>query len=308
MRPRRSSGASGLAGVFGFVWATACAGGPGVGASASAGSTTTTATTSGEGMTSTTAVTSTSTTSGASGSPTESDPCGFVCPPDVPDRGCDIWAQECPEGEKCNPYAADGGGVWDGAKCFPVDPRPDGPGEPCTAEESGVSGIDSCAEGSMCWNVDPEALIGVCVALCVGSESVCTIDPFGCCPFGSACSISAHAIVNLCLPACHPQIQDCESPGDGCYPVGDEFECVKDASGEDGLPGDPCEHINACDPGTYCGDPTTYPGCDPNADGCCIPFCDLDAPECVGGTECSPWYAGELMPPWYEDLGACVIP
>ncbi|MEZ4449138.1 MAG: hypothetical protein R3B09_06635 [Nannocystaceae bacterium] len=76
-----------------------------------------------------------------------------------------------------------------------------------------------------------------------------------------------------------------------------------------GAAGEDCDFINACDPGSYCGDPAIYPGCDPNAAGCCIPFCSLKAPDCAMGTACQPWYDPmDGVPPGYEDVGACVIP
>ena len=63
--------------------------------------------------------------------------CGFVCDSsDTAGDTCDLWEQDCPEGEKCNPWANDGGASWNALRCVPIDPNPDGVGEPCT-----VSGI-----------------------------------------------------------------------------------------------------------------------------------------------------------------------
>ena len=205
-------------------------------------------------------------------------------------------------------YANDGGSSWNALKCTPIDPDPDGVGEPCTVEGNGVSGIDSCILGAMCWNVDPETNAGVCVGLCQGSEEQCSYDPGGCCPAGSACTIPSNGVLILCLQTCDPILQDCEGQGDVCYPVGDDFQCAPDDSGEMGAVGDPCEYINACDPATHCGDPATFPGCDLRASGCCIPFCEIGVTECPKLTECLPWYDPIDTPPGYEDLGACVIP
>src|SRR5262245_16573954 len=35
--------------------------------------------------------------------------CDFLCPPDVAglEIECDLWAQDCPKGEKCTPWAND---------------------------------------------------------------------------------------------------------------------------------------------------------------------------------------------------------
>ncbi|MEZ4453963.1 MAG: ribulose phosphate epimerase [Nannocystaceae bacterium] len=280
----------------------------------------TTAGTSEGTTTDTTAATATATTGNTSSdtqatgststsSDTESTGCSFLCMPDGGSTGtfeCDIWAQDCKDGEKCNAWANDGGGAWNSTKCVPDGT--DGVGDPCTVEGSGVSGLDSCAKGGMCWNVDPETNMGVCVALCEGSEDKCTADAASCCGPGTACTIANMGSLILCLQTCDPLIQNCENPKDVCYPVNDTFQCAPDVSGDMGAIGDPCEFINVCDPGTFCGNPGAYPGCDPNAAGCCIPFCDLDAPDCVAMTECTAWYDPMDVPPGYESLGACVIP
>jgi hypothetical protein len=65
---------------------------------------------------------------------------------------CDIWQNNCPDGYKCMPWANDGGGSWNALKCSPIDPNPAKPGEPCTVEGNGVSGVDNCEAGAMCWN------------------------------------------------------------------------------------------------------------------------------------------------------------
>ena len=60
---------------------------------------------------------------------------------------CDIWAQDCPDGEKCMPWANDGGNSWNATRCSPLDPNPGQPGDACTVEGCGVSGIDNCDIG-----------------------------------------------------------------------------------------------------------------------------------------------------------------
>jgi pyruvate/2-oxoglutarate dehydrogenase complex dihydrolipoamide acyltransferase (E2) component len=74
----------------------------------------------------------------------------FVIKPDGgPDSiiECDVFAQDCDPGQKCVPWAEGGGGAWNATKC--VDITGDGaPGDPCTAPEGGVAGIDDCALGS----------------------------------------------------------------------------------------------------------------------------------------------------------------
>src|SRR5690606_9890820 len=161
-------------------------------------------------------------------------------------------------GSKCTAWADDGGN-WNAHKCVPVARDPAGPGEPCTVMESAVSGLDDCEEGSICWNVDHDTSQGTCYAFCRHYPEACDADPVGCCPAGYY--VHPHAILPLCWKQCDPFVQDCEGSGEACYPGGNTFQCTPDVSGDAGAIGDPCEYINTCDPGTYCGDPATFPGC-----------------------------------------------
>lgn len=306
----RRLGSIPLVAVFAF---TACLspGAPSItdGATSTTSSGATTDTTAPTTTTSTEGSTTTSTTINTTTADSTETACPFICPPDhAISMSCDQWAQDCPEGQKCNAWANDGGGAWNDTKCVPVDPNPDPVGAPCMVVDSGVSGLDSCVKGAICWDVNQVTKTGTCVAYCSGTESACIRDPGSCCAPGTVCSINASGVVTLCLYSCNPILEDCEGAAEVCYPVDDAFQCAPDVSGDMGAVGDPCEYVNTCDPGTYCGDPATFPGCDPNAPGCCVPFCPLDAPACPPGTVCAPWYDPLDTPPGYENLGSCVIP
>ncbi len=240
--------------------------------------------------------------------PDETDGCVFICTDtDTGGGECDLWDQDCMDGEKCNPWANDGGNSWNSSRCAPVDSGPGQPGDACTAEGSGVSGLDSCDAGSMCWNTDEENS-GVCVALCQGSEQnpVCD-DP------STACIIANDGFLPLCLPVCDPLLQDC-AQGEACYPGDNGFVCAPDASGPElGAFGDPCEYTNACDPSLVCVGAAAFPACDNTR--CCTNFCDLGDPEpssgcggVAGGQECISFFAEGQAPPGTEDVGFCAIP
>lgn len=247
---------------------------------------------------------------GATDDPTGDTTCSFVCDTtggtDPGGPTCDNWAQDCPDEQKCAAYADDGGSSWNNLKCVPAPPDGGQPGDPCTVEGSGVSGIDSCAYGSMCWDVDGDTGQGTCVALCTGSP-----DAPNCAPPDTTCVIANEGVLNICLPKCDPLIQDCQG-GDLCLPNPVDpngFVCVLDASGESGVAFDPCEYANACDQGFVCQDPALAMECDPQALGCCLPFCKLSDPDCPGqGQECLEWYTPGTAPPGYADLGLCGIP
>lgn len=243
--------------------------------------------------------------SSSSTSTTDPTGVGFIDPSDSGgDDDCDTYLQDCVEGEKCNPWANDGGSNWNALDCFPVDPNPVPPGDPCEAVGGGVSGVDNCEVGSMCWDVDEDTDIGVCISMCEGSAAMPTCaDP------STSCVISNGGVLNLCLPSCDPLMQDCVD-GQGCYPIDDTFVCAPDASDENGQAGEPCEFINGCDPGTACVQPDVVgPDCPAGVGACCSEFCNLTAPVCsLAEQECVAWFEEGAAPPQYEDLGICSVP
>jgi hypothetical protein len=221
------------------------------------------------------------------------------------DPWCDVWAQDCPRGEKCTPYANDGGSSWNALKCVPVMEDPAGEGEPCFVVDNGVSGIDNCELGAYCWNVDEENN-GNCVALCIGTPESPTCPD----PENTYCAITGDGVINLCLATCDPLLQDCKA-GEVCiYHWDDSFGCVFDASGEEGQAHDPCEFVNACDPGLICLYTQSAVECDAMASGCCEPYCDLTLPNtCPGmGQVCTPLFEAGMAPPGLEDVGYCALP
>ena len=224
----------------------------------------------------------------------------FLGHPDLGEgHDCDLWSQDCPAGMKCMPWANDGGGSWNATRCSAIDPDPDTVGEPCMVDGSGVSGIDSCELGAMCWDVDPQTNAGTCVALCTGSAAapVCE-DPSHLC-------IGRHP--QLCLPSCCPVEQDCPE-GQACYPLGDTFVCSPDASGDLGAYLDPCEFVNVCDPGYFCANPEVLPPC--VGWGCCAPYCNIGSTTCAEydpNLACVPWFGEGEAPPVYQHIGACML-
>lgn len=239
--------------------------------------------------------------SSATGSSTTEDTIGdhtFLVPPDGGHVSieCSLFEQDCARGEKCNIWADDGGNAWNATRCVPVDRAPDGPDDPCTVEGSGVSGIDSCDIGSVCWDVDPRTLEGTCVSFCTGSENA----PI--CESGLTCT--AGNLIFLCLSTCDPLVQDCID-GEGCYVIEDTTECAPDTSDDSGATFDTCAFANACNPGLNCTDEEIVGLCDEGAEACCTPFCDMQDTTCPEGTQCISAFAEGMVPPGYEDVGVC---
>ena len=226
---------------------------------------------------------------------------GFI--PD-PDGGgvtfeCDPFAQDCPEGEKCMPWANDGGSAWNATRCSPIADNPGQVGDVCTVEGSGVSGIDDCDMGAMCFDVDPETNEGTCVEMCSGDET----NPI-CETANTTCTISNQGSLVLCRPICNPLADEC-APGEGCYPVNDSMVCAPDASGEAGVAGDPCEFLNVCDSGLLCAGPEVVPGC--QASGCCSSFCTIggDDSGCLEGQTCIPFFPDGAPAECLSEVGIC---
>ncbi|MFY0536468.1 hypothetical protein [Nannocystis pusilla] len=154
-------------------------------------------------------------------------------------------------------------------------------------EDAPGDGGDSCDLASMCWDVDPQTHEGECFLRCTGSPE----EPV--CPDGTTCVISNEGAFILCLPTCHPLMQDCPE-GEACLAAGEgfgRFACVAEYSGDEGQAFDSCDYANSCDPGLLCAGPEAAVECDPNANGCCLPFCDTGQPGCPGAMqECLPWF------------------
>jgi len=236
------------------------------------------------------------------------DTISFIIEDDIPNGifQCDLWFQDCPEGEKCMPYASMGG-TWDGTRCSPITGEGQS-GDECTVEGNGASGLDSCDIGSMCWDVNPEDNTGTCISLCTGDATnpICE-NP------DNTCVQANGGALNICLPTCQPLLQDC-AEGQACYPVDDGFTCAPNAN-PDALPYDACEFLNVCPSAHFCANPEIVPPglCDAGAMGCCSPFCDLsgDTDTCLDDSdtwECQPWFEEGQAPPAFTDVGLCALP
>jgi len=228
----------------------------------------------------------------------------FLQPPDMIDGfQCDIWMEDCPEGQKCMPWDNTGGGSWNATKCSPINANPGQEGDECTVEGSATSGIDSCDKHLLCWYVN-DMNIGTCINMCTGSEEAPS------CPGGQSCDVSNMGSLILCLETCDPLVQSCPD-GQICFFDGvDQFICDFDASGEEGQYGDPCAFINVCDYGLFCAAPESVPDC-VSGDGCCSPYCNITEPNTCPGApqqQCVPWWNEGEAPPGQENIGACAIP
>lgn len=223
--------------------------------------------------------------------------CGFTCPPPPGPSGgggnpieCSVSEQDCAEGEKCAPWANDGGGVWTALRCVPIDPEPGALGEACFVEGSFVSGVDSCQLGLFCTPSNPDSLRsndGACAALCNA----------GPCDEGTICVTPGTINVGACGEICDPLAVDACPGAQACLPAGLGFGChfVEDPGG-----GGPCGATAECSAGELCMDVAQCN--EGRGETCCARFCDLEAPDCPDGQACAD-YGSPLSA--YSTVGFC---
>jgi hypothetical protein len=218
---------------------------------------------------------------------------------------CDVFAQDCPEGEKCVPWANDGSEQWNGTRCTPIVDDAGGLGDPCTVTDSAASGIDDCGLELVCWNVDPDTLQGTCVAMCTGDE----VNPE--CREGTECLIINDGVLILCLPPCDPLALDACPEGNACVPSQAGFVCAPSAGPVgSGVPCEPAWLPGECGPGSVCAYLGSVPPCDGDLPGCCTSICDLSQPDPCGelGLVCTSWWGDAPVPPGFENVGFCALP
>ncbi len=222
---------------------------------------------------------------------------------------CSVTAQDCPRGEKCMPWANDGGNAWNASRCSPIDPMPVPPGGECEVEGSGVSGIDDCALGSMCWGVDPRTLQGTCVELCDPRREPSTV-----CSAPTECMSLNEGYVPVCLLPCDPLQSDACPVDAECRHVADDggFYCLPSVGGQVLGSSQHCDDTT-CTPTQLCIDSVALGTCE--ADRCCTELCDASVPEgnalCAAvdpALACISFYEVGTAPAGLEHVGACILP
>jgi hypothetical protein len=218
---------------------------------------------------------------------------------------CDIWQQDCPAGEKCTPWAEDGGAAWNSTHCVPIVPDPDPMGAPCTVDGRPTSGIDTCDAEGMCFFLDQDTGVGQCVPFCIGSPEA----PL-CAERDQYCTISGDGVLNICIPTCDPLNPVVCDESQVCIPVGGGgFVCAPEAEDAAGY-GEACEFLNGCAPGLVCMGDEPIPGCEI----CCSSYCDLalgnpdaQCPDQALGQTCVPWFRSGRAPEGLENVGVCAM-
>ena len=222
--------------------------------------------------------------------------CSFVegvelwCDPSATDSTCDPLSQDCPEGEKCVPYASTGN-AWDANKCVPVT-GDRAVGEPCTYGGS-VEATDDCDATSWCFGTDLENM-GTCASMC-GLDHACQED--------HSCFVANEGSINVCLADCLPLLPNTCAEGELCRWWSDTFSCLP--TGETLEPDAECTFTTPCGAGQFCVSAAVIEGC--AGEGCCTDYCDLSQPDpCMAPESCRELGAAEE--PEFADIGGCLLP
>jgi hypothetical protein len=152
-----------------------------------------------------------------------------------------------------------------------------------------------------CWDVDPEYK-GSCVEMCSGVGDLCGVET-------QSCFVAVEHVLQICYPDCDPLALSC--PGDDrCIFTSGGFFCVLGTQFK-GVLFEDCFIPQGCKQGLMCASPSWAVECDPQLDGCCLPYCDLDDPAfvCPGvGQSCVSVYEAGMAPPKFANIGVCRIP
>jgi len=294
--------------VLGLAVAWACTGSDDDGGASGPTAASTSAVT--EGMSSTSVAASSTATTGLSASETaNTDTCASSECTSGPGPGepCDIWAQDCPAGYKCDPHSFDTSSFPFDARCNPLDPYPKNLGEDCEITYPWAG--DNCAEGLMCdwqWYMsheECEGTCGVCRHYCKGADGDAS------CPKSADhCFVIQTGHYGVCLEACDPLMHDC-LPLDICqahleFLSSDlvYFFCERDRGDPDMPPSEGGQCFNQeCGHGRFCWQNT------------CRSLCDLRAPNTCElkdeGAVCMSFISQGLTPTaGLEHVGFCAVP
>ncbi|MBK7827408.1 hypothetical protein [Nannocystis sp.] len=219
----------------------------------------------------------------------------YCFPPVDPNAtGCDIYAQDCPSGFKCVHQ------IYDGTTpgCVPVQEDASPPGAACEKLLACIVDGDGHAINADTCDVGSQCFAGTCRQFCT------LIDGIPACPEGYACNSGRISL--WCLQTCDPLAPACPR-GEVCTPDYLSFFCGESAPDPAGL-FETCAGWG-CAEGLACTFKSAAIECDGADSQCCVPFCDLGAPDCPGaGQVCLPWPWQFDPDPEYSHVGICSVP
>lgn len=216
-----------------------------------------------------------------------------------PQNECDVVAQDCPRGSKCDYfYSVDIGNFL--TECTSLDAAPALEGDTCTRTGNDYIGTDNCDRGLRCY-LQNNVSIGVCLPYCYDTQGESH------CPDAKICKSLSATGPSFCAPWCDPLAGSCANPELSCTLFRDADNwatCLPKDDGPTGDYGAPCDSAS-------CGDDLwcmvgLVPECDDVAY-CCSDLCDLNVPNtCTGdpARTCAPLQNPDL-PEALAHVGFC---
>ena len=189
--------------------------------------------------------------------------------PMPPVAACDLYAQDCPPGDKC--FFTGSGSAFQ-VQCVPAGPT--GPGEVCTRDAMG----DNCGPGHYCTFFDQpfaDPQVRVCTPLCQTDND---------CAAGKVCVEAERPHhVGFCATACDPIDPAACGAGQACLDRNSAQPGTRTGACHPSAPrtqmrGQPCTSSDLCAPGLYCLSGTDTPAT-------CTPWCANDA-DCGANSRC----------------------
>jgi hypothetical protein len=208
---------------------------------------------------------------------------------------CDMYVQDCPDGEKCN-WKVIGTEIVNVCVTVTGDQKI---GEPCM-HQGIFSGEDSCDDTALCYGavVIGGTWPGICRPYCGGTEDAPTCE--------DADYVCSRGDLPACLPECDPLLQDCAGGTEMCFyhePI-PGFVCADTSNSSD--VGEDCLVPFDCRKGQTCQPADKVAGC--TGTECCTELCDVNAPnQCQAagmGAECVSLMVGGQ----FDHVGACLLP
>ncbi len=255
---------------------------------------------------STSATTTSATTGTATGDP-QTPTTGATIAADLggSDLACDVWHQDCPEGQKCIPWPLTGDDAFSEARCVPLAAElSEFSCLDAMADLAPPGAIDNCEEGALCWKLDNLNIIpNACVPQCTGSPD----DPQ--CPPDMSCHVRDDQLALCealrCEPERNPQCLEgrvCGFDGEG------DFQCFPAHSGPNPWPA-VCAGPSDCTVGALCAPAELAPAdCPLPGMHCCLQVCSVMFDDCnVLEMICVPFFPEGTAPAGHEDVGVCVF-
>lgn len=228
---------------------------------------------------------------------------------DTPKIECETWNDLCLDDMKCVAHSNGDNCYMVLTHCVQVPDPPRQLYETCSVDADYCqTGIDNCARGLQCYEIDAVSLQGECYSRCTGQSF-----PEECVAPHTVCTSDSAQTLTVCQPLCSPLKPSCYG-GYVCVASDsppNEFSCLPGMREDSVATFGKCEASNACIDGHACADSKFAVECNDTFPRCCLPFCDTTKDNACPGMnqQCIPWFEPDVpLPSTLKNLGICRLP